>query len=325
MSSNKPIGGYFEMESHNLVSSIYHNKAIAVNSARNALEYILLINNYKKIFIPYYTCDVILQPLKRLNIDFEYYYLDNDFYPIIESIKTDEALLYVNYFGMMNNVVYSLSTKFRNLIVDNAHAFFAKPLKGISTFYSPRKFFGLPDGGFVYPNKILRLKLDIDKSIDRISHLIARVENGAEAGFNLFKENELKLDNLPLKSMSNFTKKLLFNIDYNVVLQQRNKNFSILHQVLKHNNELTPIIENEDVNGAMVYPYLRIGNNKLTKKLIENKIFIAKYWPNVIDWVKNKNTTEIHFVNNLIPLPIDQRYGEKEMERILNLIVRNKL
>ena len=43
----------------------------------------------------------------------------------------------------------------KNLIIDNAQAFFAKPLLGIDTFYSPRKFVGVSDGGILATKKIL--------------------------------------------------------------------------------------------------------------------------------------------------------------------------
>lgn len=316
----KEIGGYFELESNNF-NSIYHDKAIAINTARNGLEYILLINNYKKIHLPYYTCDVTLQPLIKLNVDFEFYYLDDEFNPIIKSINDDEVLLYVNYYGLMNKVIENLKTRFDNLIIDNAQAFYTKPLSGISTIYSARKFFGLSDGGFVYPNTKKKLELKIDKSYDRFSHLLARVEYGAEYGYELFLKNDLNLDNQPLKEMSFLTKKLLKNIDFDMALQRRNKNFFQLHESLKSINQFTPIIDSQEVNGAMVYPFLKKENYKLRPKLIQNKVFVAKYWQNVLDWLKGEDCFESYLVNNLIPLPIDQRYEKVEMDRIINIIL----
>jgi len=58
------IGGYFELETC-ISETLYHDNAIAVNSCRNALEYILVANDYNKIYIPYYTCDVTLQPIEN--------------------------------------------------------------------------------------------------------------------------------------------------------------------------------------------------------------------------------------------------------------------
>ena len=311
----KEIGGYFEIELNNN-DSVYHNKAIAVNSARNALEYILRVNNYNKLYIPYYTCEVLLQPLVKLKIEFEFYHLDENFYPIINSIKNEDVLFYVNYFGIMNHVIDVLKDKFENIIVDNAQAFYAKPLKSVSTIYSTRKFFGLPDGGFVYPNNSKLLNLEMDRSYDRISHLISRAENKVEEGYDLFKINEAKLDNLPLRKMSVLTRKLLKNNNFDLNRKKRNVNFNILHLALKHKNQLTPIIEKQIVDGPMVYPYLNKKNNNLRERLIENKVFVAKYWPNVVEWLNNKECFDMYLYNYLIPLPIDQRYGDNDMGSI---------
>ena len=313
------IGGYFELELKDN-GTIYHDHAIAVNSGRNALEYILRSNkNLKKLYIPYYICEVILQPIKKLNLEFEYYYLDDNFIPKLNSIKLNEALLYVNYFGIVNNKLKDIINKYENIIVDNSQAFFSKPIKNIPTFYSPRKFFGVPDGGFAYSKNKIQTNIREDHSFNRLSHLIIRIEQGPEAGFELFKENEKKLDNLPLKKMSNLTQKLLRNVNFEEVLHKRNENFNFLHQALKNVNELTYLIDKERINGPMVYPFLKNGNIKIREHLIKNRIFVATYWPNVFKWI-NKKKWEYYLAENIIPLPIDQRYKPNEIIKILDYI-----
>lgn len=311
----REIGGYFELETNDFVS-VYHDNAIAVNSGRNALEYILLANKYTKIYLPYYTCDVSLQPIKKLNIDFEFYYLDKDFFPKLDSIDESAALLFVNYFGLMENKISILKEKYKNLIIDNAQAFYSMPIDSVPTFYSPRKFFGLADGGFAYSNKELELDMKIDKSGDRISHLMVRVEDGAEEGYKLFQENDNKLNDMPLRRMSKLTNKLLRNIDFDSVREIRNENFITLHKALKSENEFTQIIEKSDINGPMVYPFLKKGNDKLRQQLISKKVFVARYWPNVIDWTNTEDGFEKHLYDNLIPLPIDQRWNKEDMHLV---------
>jgi len=319
MDSNNPIGGYFEMETNNF-GSIFHEKAIAVNSGRNALELILRNLNINKIYIPYYICDVVLEPIKKIGIDYTLYHLDNKFYPLVDSIKKKEALLYVNYFGIFSQNVRELSEQYNNLIIDNTQAFFSEHLKGTYSFYSPRKFFGVPDGGFAYINKDIALDFEMDKSYERFSHLLKRVEDGPEKGYNDFKENDAKLDNLPIRKMSKLTSKLLKNIDYEKVRKIRNENFTCLHDNLKKDNELRDVINGTIINGPMVYPYLKNGNADLRDFLIKNKIFVARYWPNVPKWVDDKNSVESYLYTHLIPLPIDQRYNNDDMKIIIELI-----
>lgn len=324
MSWNNAIGGYFELELNNF-GSIYHDDLLALNSGRNALEFILIQQGYKKIYIPYFTCDVTLQPIKRQNIESEFYFLDKDFYPKNEALKDKEALLYVNYFGIMNNQIESLAKKYSNLIIDNSQAFFEKPLKNVDTFYSPRKFFGLPDGGFASCKVNIEMKLEKDISLDRIDHLLTRIDKDAEYGYAKFNTNDRKLDNLPIKKMSILTDRLMRNISFERIKNKRKQNFNKIHQFLRNQNELTPIIDDSEFEAPMIYPFLKEDNHKLRKKLIDNKIFTAVYWPNVREWVEGKMHWEIYLQENLIAIPIDQRYNKEHLEKIVRLINnRNK-
>ena len=219
------IGGYLQLELNDN-KTIFHDNAIAVNSGRNALEYILLSNKlYKKIYMPYYICDVILQPIKRLKIDYEFYKLTPDFEPDLGRLKKNEVMIYVNYFGIMNQRIKNVLRNYKNVIVDNSQAFFAKPITNVPSFYSPRKFFGLPDGGFAYTSKQINIDLKRDKSITKFSHLLKRWEDGAAAGFDLFKRNEAKLNNKPLHTLSIMTERLLRNINFDSVLKEGTKIF----------------------------------------------------------------------------------------------------
>lgn len=66
------IGGYFGLELNN--KNEYHSKAIRLNTGRNALEYILRTKKYHKIYLPYYTCKVLLEPIIKLNLLYEFYF-----------------------------------------------------------------------------------------------------------------------------------------------------------------------------------------------------------------------------------------------------------
>ena len=58
---------------------------------------------------------------------------------------------------------------------------------------------------------------------------------------------------------------------------------------------------------------------ELCENLIEHKVFVARYWPNVLDWT-TKDDIEYLFAYQMQPLPIDQRYGEEDLNRIITLI-----
>ena len=313
----EPIGGYFGLELAH--GSEYHKNAIRLNTGRNCLEYILRAKGYKKIYVPYYTCEVVLEPFAKLGVEYEFYHIDIHL-EIRDKIilKAGEALLYTNYFGLKQNYVELLNKQFgKQLIIDNTQAFYAKPIEGIDTFYTCRKFFGVPDGAYLYTDKLLDMEFEQDKSYDRFMSLTKRIDLGAEFGYADFRELSKTLVGQPIKRMSKLTQCMMQGIDYAGVAKQRKENFNQLHKELGDSNAVDLPLSNDDV--PMVYPCL-LPKKGLREKLIENKIFVARYWPNVIDWV-SKSDFEYNLVMQLIPLPIDQRYDKGSMDYIIKKMI----
>ena len=312
------IGGYFSLELP--LREEYHKDAIRLNTGRNCLEYILRVRQYKKVYIPYYTCDVILEPFKKLGIPYEYYHVNIHLELRDElALKDGEALLYTNYYGLKQRYAEKLATQYGNhLIVDNTQAFYANPIAGIDTFYTCRKFFGVPDGAYLYSDVKLDQELEQDLSFERMSSLTKRIDLGAEAGYYDFRETSHNLIGQPIKRMSKLTQRLMQGIDYEQIAQKRRANYQQLHTALGASNTLGLPLEEDAV--PMIYPYLS-PTYGLREKLIDNKIFVARYWPNVLDWT-TKDDIEYPLVCQMQPLPIDQRYREEDMNRIIDIIQR---
>jgi hypothetical protein len=314
----KPIGGYFELELKR--GKEYHSDAIKLNTGRNAFEYILRAKGYKKVYIPYYTCDVMLEPIGRLKLDYEFYSIGENFLPKFDfsKVKKEETFVYTNYFGICDKQVKEVVSNCRNVIIDNSQAFFSKPIEGLDTFYSPRKFFGVSDGAYLYTDKELKIDLKQDKSSTRFSHLLGRVEDGPEEHYLEFKKNDEKLKDQPIQKMSRLTERILQSIDYDNAISKRRENYLYLHKHLQECNGLDASLEDSEV--PMVYPYLT-KEKGLREHLIRNKIFVAKYWPNVEEWAK-KESVEYEMQEYLLPLPLDQRSCTMDMDLILELIAK---
>ena len=316
------IGGYFELELNNS-GSIYHNTASALNSGRNALKFILMNNKVKRILLPYYSCEVLLQPINNLGIDYSFYHIDEKFNPINRKICKNDTLLYINYFGLKNNSISDLQEQIDCIIIDNSQAFYDMPVNNIPTFYSPRKFFGVPDGGFAYTsvNKLPVDVLPVDDSIDRFKHLIMRIDLSAEQGYEYYHRNENLIHNIELKRMSSLTQALMKNIEFAKIKTIRLENYDFLKNKLNKYNELSDILSCDNYSAPMIYPFLNQKNKRLRDILLKHKIYTPIYWENVNKWLDNSNSYEHYLVENLIPLPIDQRYGIKTMEYISNIII----
>lgn len=312
----KAIGGYFSLELP--LREEYHKDALRLNTGRNCLEYILRARQYRKVYIPFFTCEVILEPFKKLNISYAFYHIDLNL-EISDNIqlKTDEALLYTNYFGLKQRYAENLAKKYgKQLIIDNTQAFYAKPIQGIDTFYTCRKFFGVPDGAYLYCDKELDEEIEQDYSYNRVAHLVKRIDLSAEDGFKDFRRVDDGLDNQPIRKMSKLTQRMMQSVDYEAAAQRRRANFQMLHEALGKDNILKLQLEDDAV--PMVYPYLEPVEG-LREKLIENKIFVARYWPNVLDRI-TKDDIDYLLAFQMQPLPIDQRYADNEMKTIIRVI-----
>jgi hypothetical protein len=310
------IGGYFSLELP--LREEYHKDAIRLNTGRNCLEYILRARGYKKVYVPYYTCEAVMEPINKLGISYEFYHIDIHF-EICDrfTLTADEALLYTNYFGLKQRYVEQLAEKTgTRLIVDNTQAFYAKPIQGIDTFYTCRKFFGVADGAYLYTDKLLDEEFVQDESYDRMAHLLKRIDLSAEHGFADFRKVDDGLDNQPIRKMSKLTQRIMQSIDYEAAAKKRRENYQMLHEVLGEENNLVLPLDNDAV--PMVYPFLAPVKG-LREKLIKNKVFVARYWPNVLEWT-TKDDFENLLAYQMQPLPIDQRYGKEDMKCITDLI-----
>lgn len=314
-SKTKTMGGYFQL--HLSRGMEYYPDLIRLNTSRNALGYILEVKKYTKIYIPYFTCEVMLEPLVNLNIPYQFYSIDNQLEPIFDfEIGPTECMLYNNYFGLKDNAVKQFSSTIDHIIIDNAQAFFSEPLPKTDTFYSCRKFFGVPDGAYLQLNTDARLSLEKDISVDRFSHLINSIDLGVEHGYADFIENEDGLINNEIRSMSTLTQAILSNIDYEASKNRRIRNFNFLNENLAQFNELE--IDFPNGTPAMLFPLL-VSKPDVKAKLIAKKIFVPTYWPNIFKWTKD-DTLEYKLAKDVIYLPIDQRYGLKDMEYMLDIL-----
>lgn len=310
------IGGYIELDTYRL--PMLHENAIKLNCGRNALAYLIESKNIKKLYIPKFNCDCITDLCKRMSIDFDTYLIDKELRPIFDKeLNADEYLYLINYYGQISNTEIEVyKGKYKNIIVDNAQAYFQMPVEGIDTLYTCRKFFGVSDGAILYTDRKLNRDLDTDVSFNRMRFVLGRFERSASEFYLESSENNDLFDNESVKYMSKLTENLLHGIDYEYVGKTRTTNFEYLDKIFKDKNQLqlrTP-------NGAFMYPLLVSNGAEIRKELQQKKIYIPVLWPNVLNEC-SEESIEYNFAKNILPLPCDQRYSEEEMEYMSKLIL----
>jgi hypothetical protein len=77
----KVIGGFFQLEKTEPTGMDMHPKAAALHTGRACLMVMLSYLSPLRVFVPYYTCDAILEPFYKLKIEIIFYAIDEDFLP----------------------------------------------------------------------------------------------------------------------------------------------------------------------------------------------------------------------------------------------------
>ena len=302
----KEYGGYIELDTYRL--PMLHENAVALNCGRNCLAYLITARKITKIAMPYFMCDSVFDLCRKYDVKMRFYHIDKHFFPEKIKLEDDEWLYVMNYYGQLTSEYLSgIKAEYGRIIIDNAQAYFDAPLNGTDTLYTCRKFFGVADGAFLYTD-VLSEEYPLDESFERMHFLLGRFERSASEFYSEYSENNHMFASEPVKLMSKLTMNLLHGIDYDYVKQRRTKNFMEYARQLGNVNKL----ELHETEGAFAYPLLIENGMGMRKVLQSLKIYIPTLWPNVLNET-SEDSIEHYMVENILPLPCDQRYQKEDI------------
>lgn len=293
-----------------------------LNTGRAAIWHAFRCTGAKAIWVPYYQCETVREFLTRKNVNIKFYHQDKNFNPIDIEAKTDDAVLLVNYYGVMSSErMRILSVAYPNVIIDNCQGFFCKPLEGVLNVYSCRKFVGVPDGAYVIGKGAHQYVEDYPQcySSDTAAFLLKRIEYGCEGkAYESRTLNENRIDSEDCMKMSRLTHYILDGTDYDFIREKRRENFSIACNLFEEVNEFDPTRFFDDETVPMVYP-LVVEDDRLLKKLLDAKHFQGHWWHYITKELP-EDTFEHWMSSYMIPITIDQRYGKEELQYLRKII-----
>lgn len=297
-----------------------------LNTGRMGILHAFRVTGCKRIWIPIYQCDSIRDTLRAKGVKMCFYHQDNSFNPIDIEALADDAVLLVNYYGIMSSSrMAELAKPYKNAIVDCAQAFFCKPIDGALTVYSCRKFVGTPDGSYVI-GKNAHLYIEEYPqcySSDTAAFLLKRIEYGCEGkGYEARSLNEHRIDSEDCMRMSKLTRALMDAENYDFNRSKRQENFEYAHNLFGVMNRINPTRYTDKDTVPMVYP-LVIEDDSLLSKLIAAKHFQGHWWSYICD-EQPADSFEYWLSRYVIPITIDQRYGKEELDYLAN-VVNDKL
>lgn len=317
---------------------------ILFNSGRAAIRQLYVaLNKNGLVLLPEYLCESVVSCFPKDKII--YYKLTKelqiDLDDIERKISNNISVLYiVNYFAIKPDCeiflqIRKLKEKYAFIIIeDTTHSLFSNKITiGDFAIASLRKWFPIPDGGVLYSNNLLSdvlvEGLSKNKSVYKFYGMILKtlfLDNVLDCNMayrKLFEDGEKSFSNVPNSLISNFSSYLLECFNVPEMLQKREKNFFYLKKFLEIMG-IKCAFDKIDTTAPFVLPILCEKRDFFRAYLSQNKIYCAIHWPLNYDLFLQDKSLVNYFSNNLISLPIDQRYEEKEMQYIIDVIKNYK-
>ena len=313
------IGSFIELQLPKGLEYYKGEKNIArLNSGRAAIWHAFRLLDCSCVWLPIYQCGSVREFLLRKNVSIKYYHIDRSFLPVDIEQKPGEAVLLVNYFGIMSDRrMRELASRYKNVIIDNSQAFYAAPIDGCMNVYSCRKFIGVPDGAYVIGENAERFVDEYEQcfSSDTSLFLLQRIEYGCEGRAYANRTlNEERIDREDCMRMSALTRAILDGTDHEFIISKRRENFAYAERAFGGANllELEGLTDGSAV--PMVYPLVIMDENAVAR-LQKAKHFQGRWW-HYITLEQDRDCFECFLSRFMIPITIDQRCGLAELEYI---------
>ena len=320
----KEYGGYLPLEIHRGTEWYTEDETdlgiARLNSGRSALWLAMRHLGAERLFVPVYYCPTVVQSLRDDGFEVVFYPIDRQLLPRLEDVRLEskDAVLLVNYFGLIRDHLVDAAERFKKVIFDNALAFYAEPVarEGVVSVYSCRKFFGVSDGAYAIGVGVVQPVLPQDVSSYHANHLLLSFELGTNSAYRESLQNEERLMSEHL-SMSKLTRRLLCGADYEAVRDRRRANYELLRRALSDYQTLDLPLDSDAVPSA--YPL--VASLPLRKLLVGYHVYVPRMWES---WIDNpdadKESIEYFFSNHLVALPLDQRYEGGDMRELVDLV-----
>ena len=338
------LGSEFDLDLHELNISpqgfsqyIRNMNHCLFDSGRSALQAIAHVIGKGHVLLPEYICESVIKCFPADQIIFyklnENLQIDAD--DFFNKINDSTAVVYLmHYFGSLQpeNILSLLRTEKDKsgftIIEDTTHSIFTKKQTvGDYCVASLRKWFALPKGGILYAANTLSGFDEFPRSTDNdrayammLKHLrrSGRLDCNSEYRA-MFTACEEKLDNQKeIKRISDLSEFLLNCGNVEDMVKRRAFNLSFLKNKL-NSLGIRQLCDFAEGDCPFTLPILVPERDAFRRYLIENKIYCGVHWP-FDGFAQEQRTLAVSLSSSMLSLPIDQRYGEKEMEYLANAI-----
>lgn len=341
----KPIGGehWFDIELFdNNLENFKDTNAVFLRGGQSAIRFILEdidVQSNEYVLMPSYLCPSILNNFKKLEVKYEFYRINKDLSIDIKDIKNKieklnvKAVFFIDYFGFYHNrETLEYLKKLQNekiIIIEDAVQmlwFNRRKFIGDYTFNSYRKFLPI-DGSIVLCKNLKTFSFTQDDYYNNIN--LGRIKKTAFHNFHIGKEEDfLELyeksekeyyDTDQIIGMDSESKRMLSKINYNNIRATRKRNYNYLFNKLINNNKIRIIFDKKLIGENIILglPIFIENRDEIRDKLRKINIYCPVHWGILGEKWSEKYVDSRYVSENIITLPIDQRYDTNDMDRLV--------
>lgn len=320
---------------------------------------LLEINSSDNVLVPAYICYSAIEPFTLRGIEVRYYKINKNFTADLEALNklvdnNTKALLYVNYFGLMDNFEDYQDFCRNNglyLIEDNAHLLLPdyRYAKGDISIYSLRKFYPVFNGAIlvVRNSKKNETQSNVYECVEKKLHLADYKFVINALARRLYNNISTVLLNVILskfkrkhrKSIPGYTaaKGVLYekilassfniinNIDFQAIYIKRRDNYNLLLENLSSpDNKYTKVIFGKLGTDAcpLAFPLLVERDRESFIRYLFINGYTVYPWPDMPDEIiaNSQYKNEQFLSNSVVLLPIHEDIKEGQVERMALII-----
>lgn len=300
-------------------------------SGRSALQAIIYdLKDCRTVLMPSWCCDSMVKPFFDAGLDVHFYpvYFNGG---LVQEISFDADVLFLmDYLGYSSSVP-DLSWYKGIVIRDVTHSIFSTTYSDADYYFgSLRKWCGIWTGGYAWNQDGHRLVIDSENSDKckyttlRETAMLQKAEYicGLRTDKNylkIFAEAEETLESMRITSASDRDIGLAQILDIEFIRTRRRANAEVLRSAFL---EMLIFKEIDEADTPMFVPILVPDGKRdaLRRYLINNEIYCPVHWP--ISEYHTISEQEKFIYENELSLVCDQRYIEKDMQRMVDVIKR---
>ncbi len=303
----------------------------------------------KRCLLPAYMCDCVFFPFERAGWELHFYHINRNLEVDIEELnrrigQIRPALIFVHpYYGV--DTWRSVRPLFRRwraqgicIMEDMTQSYYLKSAGGEADYCvgSLRKWYAVPDGGFVASDEELpgdgltaneefvREKGALLRS--KWAYLHGQIDEEKRCAIKAEylrknRETEEWLDRYDgISSLSAESAAILARIDEKECESRRKENCVYLHENLDGRMQVRPVFADFTEGAPLYYPVYAKDRDELQRYLALRGVYAPTLWLVGEENAGALSQDERYIYEHILALPVDQRYGIAEMQRILEVL-----